>query len=115
MNTLVRTINQADLRLSRLAALMQIRHVNFTMMVLIGMLLFSALGLVYLKDLNRRLFIQSQQAIGTEQNTQVVYSKLLLEESTWASQARIQELATKDLAMIIPAPKDIVMVEGQRI
>lgn len=65
-------------------------------------LFFSAFGIIYAKDLNRRLLIREQilereNIVANEQ-----WGKLLLEQSTLARQSRIHHLAKSQLGMITP-------------
>src|SRR3990167_2047458 len=78
---------------------------------LIILLLVSAFSVIYLKDLSRRLFIQYQQAQQVQEHAEVEWSKLLLEEGAWSTQARIQNLASTQLDMVMPAMKNIVMIK----
>ncbi len=77
---------------------------------LIALLIASAFVVVYLKDLNRRTFIQYQDMARANQQAQVDWGKLLLEESTWAAQANVQKVASDRLHMMTPTAKDIVLV-----
>lgn len=79
---------------------------------LLGLLaLLSAFALVYIKDYNRRLFIE-QQILERQYQIQVnQWSQLLLEQSAWAAQSRIQQVATEQLNMRAPVPSDIVIIE----
>lgn len=80
------------------------------MLILVFLLLLSALGVVYAKDLNRRLFITYQSL---QKQTEQLYSdgnKLLLEQSAWGAQARVQLLAQKQLQMQIPESQDVNMI-----
>ncbi len=72
--------------------------------------LLSAVGVVYMKDLNRRLFIQSQGLQQAKQQYNIEWGKLLLEESAWSTQARVQHLATQNLNMVMPPRQSIVLV-----
>ena len=82
--------------------------------VLILLLGLSAFGLVYVKDVSRRLFIQLQQSQQRHQSLSVGYGRLLLEQGAWSMQARIQQIAQVKLDMVLPLAKDIVMVrQGQ--
>lgn len=70
----------------------------------------SAFAVVYVKDLNRRLFIQYQGLQTAHTKLHVEWGKLLLEQGTWSSQARIQHLAQEQLNMKIPAPSDVRLI-----
>ncbi|MBS0351000.1 MAG: cell division protein FtsL [Proteobacteria bacterium] len=83
---------------------------NWKTSLLVILILLSAFVVVYLKDLNRRIFIQYQDIARANQQAQVDWGKLLLEESTWASQANVQKNASDRLHMITPESKDIVLV-----
>ena len=90
-----------------------IAHINFKVILIIAAILLSAFGVIYLKDHNRLLFIEHQELKQQQQRYEVQWGKLMLERSTWASQARIQAEAYK-LGMVIPRTKAIVMVNVER-
>lgn len=78
---------------------------------LILAILISALSILYIKDLNRRLFIQYQTLESVGDQVQVDWGKLLLEQGAWSTQSRIQELAQTTLEMRVPAPQEIILVK----
>lgn len=71
----------------------------------------SAFFVVYIKDVNRRLFIDYQEQQQLAQKLRVEYNQLLLEQSTWSTQDRIQKLAGERLQMQIPSSNEIVVVK----
>lgn len=83
----------------------------FRIAVLFLFLLGSALGMVYVKDLNRRLSITYHRLQEQIDQLQATNRKLLLERSAWGAQQRVQMVAQKRLQMQIPAAIDIVMVK----
>jgi cell division protein FtsL len=87
------------LRFSMLVIVQQ----HLALFIMIGLLLISAFSVVYVRDLHRRLFIDLQQGQKAADNMQVEWGQLLLEQSTWAAPARVQELAQTKLAMQVPA------------
>jgi|GEM_PF-830664 len=84
---------------------------NFRIFFLIVVVIISALALIYVKDLNRRLFIdyQNLQQVNSEMN--IYYGRLLLEQGVWSAQERIQVVAANSLNMVIPSSSDIVMLD----
>lgn len=70
----------------------------------------SAFGVIYVKDLNRRLFIQYQNLQQAQAQEMSRFSKLLLEQSTWSTQARVQRIAQQDLGMQLPTTANTVLV-----
>jgi cell division protein FtsL len=76
--------------------------------------LISALSIVYVKDLNRRFFIQHQILENVHDQIQVDWGKLLLEQGAWSTQSRIQELAGSTLEMRVPSAQEIVLVKYEQ-
>ena len=79
--------------------------------ILIGMVFLTSLSLVYVKDLNRRLSSDLQAIEATQTHLQTRWGQLLLEQSTWTSESRIQRLAQTELRMATPDPKKVAMVQ----
>lgn len=105
MNTAVRhALQWADV--FPIISLSRLRAVFLMLAILI-----SALGVLYIKDLNRRLFIQYQMLESVSDQIQVDWGKLLLEQGAWSTQSRIQEVAQTTLEMRVPAPQEIVLVK----
>lgn len=77
---------------------------------LMGLLVVSAFAVVYLKDLNRRVFIEYQDMLRANQQAQIEWGKLLLEQSTWAAQANVQQIASERLQMFTPNARNIVLI-----
>ena len=75
---------------------------GFRLLVLSALLVFSALGLVYVKDLHRRLLIHYQEIQAIKASNLTQNGKLLLEKSAWSVETRIQHIAQHKLAMNVP-------------
>lgn len=78
--------------------------------ILIVLIVLSAFALVYLKDLNRREFIRYQEMSRANQQAHMDWEKLLLEQSTWAAQANVQNTASQRLQMYTPDAKEIILL-----
>lgn len=78
--------------------------------LLVASIVISAFALIYVKDLNRRLFIQSQTLQQDHQRMVNQWGKLLLEQSTWSAQSRVQNISEQSLGMVTPLAKDVVML-----
>jgi cell division protein FtsL len=89
-------------------------HVSFKGFIITGMLLLvivlSAIGVVYSSHLSRQLF--ADQAILLEKNDQMQleWAQLLLEQSAWSSPNRIESVANEKLGMDIPNTEDIQLI-----
>ena len=78
--------------------------------LLLTLVVVSALSIIYAKDLTRRSFSELQQLQQKRDHLQVAWSQLLLEQSTWTTQARIQTAATKRFNMVVLPTKTINML-----
>ena len=109
MNTAARALSDASLNSEGLWT--KITSVRFIMAaLLIIAVLVSAITVVYMRDLNRRLFIDLASAQAHENYLQTEWTQLLLEQSTWSTQLRVQQVAQQQLAMEMPHPRAIIMV-----
>jgi len=88
-----------------------LRLPELKILVLIFVTLVSALSVVYIKDLNRRLFIAHQKLEIQAEQLRGENNKLLLEQSAWGAQARVQMVAQDKLQMKIPASADVIMIK----
>lgn len=83
--------------------------------MLLGLLTFAVLAtafaVVSVKDINRRLFNDLQSLQQTRDELQVERSQLLLEQNTWATQARIQQIAQENIDMVVPGTQLIVKAQ----
>ena len=64
-------------------------HENSIHLTLVLIILFSALALIYIKDLNRRLFIQYQKFEQAYEQKTKEQQQLVLEKTTWSTHRRI--------------------------
>lgn len=71
----------------------------------------SCVAVIYSSFETRRL-VATHQRLQLENNgMQVEWGQLLLEQSTWGSYNRVEQLAGQKLNMRVPSPSEIVMVE----
>jgi cell division protein FtsL len=71
-------------------------------LVLLVILIACALGLVSAQHKARKLFSELARAQSIEKQLEVEWGQLQLEQSTWATHARIEKLATQALGMRVP-------------
>ncbi len=71
----------------------------------------SALGVIYSSYKSRQLFSEVQQQNREAMRLEEDWGRLLLEQSTWASHARVERLAKSELKMVVPAPETIIVVK----
>lgn len=82
--------------------------------VLLPLIFLSAVAVVYVKDLHRRLVNQKQQLETQWQSLQSKKSQLLLERSALTSPVRIQNIAQSKLNMRQPKPSEIKLLYAEK-
>ncbi|MDR3386965.1 MAG: cell division protein FtsL [Rudaea sp.] len=70
----------------------------------------SALGVIYAREQNRRLFVDYTQLIKEHDDLNVEFSRLELEQATWAETNRIEQVARGQLGLISPGPATTIVV-----
>jgi len=84
---------------------------NMVLISLLAAVMFSAIGVVYSTHLSRTLFIELQSLQDKRDSLNQDWGRLQLEQSTWATHARIEGIARKQLGMIQPNFGDVVVVK----
>ncbi|KPJ67320.1 MAG: hypothetical protein AMJ43_05570 [Coxiella sp. DG_40] len=110
MNAVTRVVAQGPLVGSRIT-LIPFPLPRFKVLILIVMLLISAFVIVYVKDVNRRLFIDYQSLQQRNDSLKTNNEKLLLEKSAWSRQARIQVVAEQNFNMKVPSASNVIVVK----
>jgi cell division protein FtsL len=83
-------------------------------LVLVLVLVGSAMAVIFSAYQYRILFNQHQNLIANWDELQVEWGQLVLEESAWAANNRIEQVASKRLAMLVPEPGMIEIVRHER-
>ncbi|MEM7209296.1 MAG: cell division protein FtsL [Pseudomonadota bacterium] len=78
--------------------------------VLLVLIFISAIGVVYSKHVSRGLFVESRRLQATIDELNIDWGRLQLEQSTWATHSRVEQLASERLGMFVPDFKQRVMV-----
>lgn len=71
----------------------------------------SALALVYTKHESRKFFVELEGLTAERDELNIEWGRLQIEQSTWATHARIEKVAVDDLQLARPKPTDIYVVE----
>ncbi|MEZ5524620.1 MAG: cell division protein FtsL [Pseudomonadales bacterium] len=78
---------------------------------LLGLMLLSALAVIYVSHLNRHAFSEYQAALDERDRLDIEWGQLLLEQSALAQHARVEQIARERLAMKAPAASEIILVQ----
>jgi cell division protein FtsL len=73
----------------------------------------SAMALVYTRHESRKLFIELEQLTADRDELNIEWGQLQIEQSTWATHARIEQVATEELALSRPMATEIFVIERQ--
>jgi cell division protein FtsL len=70
----------------------------------------SALGVVFSTNESRKLFVELQGLQKVRDELSAEWGRLQLEQSTWATHGRIEQIANNKLEMVNPPPGAVVIV-----
>ena len=71
----------------------------------------SAIALVYTKHESRKLFVELETLTHERDELNIEWGQLQIEQSTWATHARIEQVATDDLSLVRPVASEIYVIE----
>ena len=73
----------------------------------------SALALIKTKHEARKLFVELETLTDERDELNIEWGQLQIEQSTWATHARIEQVATDDLSLVRPESTEIWVIERQ--
>lgn len=82
-----------------------------SVLVLTALVLVSAVAVIEAKHESRKRFAQLQALEKERDKMDVEWGQLQLEQSTWATHSRVEQIAHKQLQMVIPKAGSIVIVK----
>lgn len=71
----------------------------------------SAIALIYTKHESRKLFVELERLSDKRDELNIEWGQLQIEQSTWATHARIEQVATSKLKLSRPATQEIYVIE----
>ena len=78
--------------------------------LLVVAVIVSAVAVVYAKHQSRKLFVALQGLEAERDEMNIEWGQLQLEQSTWATHGRVEELAREQLKMTTPVQDAVVIV-----
>jgi cell division protein FtsL len=73
----------------------------------------SAMALIYTKHESRKLFVELESLTHQRDELNIEWGQLQIEQSTWATHSRIEQVATDDLSLVRPTSMEIFVIERQ--
>ena len=86
-------------------------RIDLPLLIMIVAVIVSAVGVVYSKHLGRIEFVALQQLEHRRDQLNEEWGRLLLEQSTWANQARVEQQSRLRLQMLVPTAKMTVVIK----
>ncbi len=83
------------------------------LMIFAVVCMISAIGLVYVKHESRNLFIELERLTTERDELNIEWGQLQIEQSTWATHARIERVALEELGLVHPKSTEIYLIERQ--
>jgi len=83
------------------------------LMVFAVVCVISAIALVYTKHESRNLFVELEQLTMERDALNIEWGQLQIEQSTWATHARIERVALEELDLVRPKSTEIYLIERQ--
>ncbi|MDH3337958.1 MAG: cell division protein FtsL [Gammaproteobacteria bacterium] len=71
----------------------------------------SAMALVYTKHESRKLFVELETLTQERDELNIEWGQLQIEQSTWSTHARIEQVATDDLSLVRPEAAEIFVIQ----
>ena len=71
----------------------------------------SAIALIYTKHESRKLFVEFERLSDERDELNIEWGQLQIEQSTWATHARIEQVATSKLKLSRPVTQEIYVIE----
>ena len=91
----------------------QKRQSFLLVMVFACVCVLSAMALVYTKHESRKLFVELEALTRTRDELNIEWGQLQIEQSTWATHARIEQVASETLLLTRPQATEIYVIERQ--
>lgn len=83
----------------------------FLVLVAAAVCVVTALAIVHAKHESRRLFVELEALTAERDALNIEWGQLQIEQSTWATHARIEQVAREQLSLARPEATDIYVIE----
>jgi len=71
----------------------------------------SSLALIKTKHESRKLFVELERLTDERDELNIEWGQLQIEQSTWATHARIEQVAVDNLSLVRPESTEIFVIE----
>lgn len=71
----------------------------------------SATAIVYTKHESRKLFVELEELTTERDELNIEWGQLQIEQSTWATHGRIEQVAADELSLMRPEASEVFVIE----
>jgi cell division protein FtsL len=83
----------------------------FILSLLVAAVLGSGVAVVYARQEHRQAYIQLTRLVRERDEINIEFSRLQLEQATWAETNRIEQVAAERLGMVFPQDGEVVVIQ----
>ncbi|CAN5324700.1 cell division protein FtsL [soil metagenome] len=83
----------------------------FLLMLLVISVLGTGIGVVYARQQHRQAYVQLTRLQKQRDEINIEFSRLQLEQATWAETNRIEQVASERLGMVFPEAAELIVVK----
>ena len=113
MNAAAKALAQGSFDIHNISAVIfSARALAFVLLIIA--VLATGFSVVSVKNMNRHLVYELTSLQKDRDALHLQWGQLLLEQNTWATQARVQHIAQSQLGMGIPAPQSVVILKAKK-
>ena len=83
----------------------------FILSLLVAAVLGSGIAVVYARQEHRQAYIQLTRLVRERDEINIEFSRLQLEQATWAETNRIEQVAAERIGMVFPQDGEVVVIQ----
>lgn len=91
----------------------QVKRPFVLISVFVMVCLVSAMAIVYTKHESRKLFVELEDLTTERDELNIEWGQLQIEQSTWATHARIERVAVEEMSLVRPQSDEIYVIENR--
>ena len=84
---------------------------DFILALLVSAVLGSGIAVVYARQEHRQAYVQLTRLLRERDEINIEFSRLQLEQATWAETNRIEQVAVERIGMVFPQGPDTVVIK----
>jgi cell division protein FtsL len=84
---------------------------DFILALLVSAVLGSGIAVVYARQEHRQAYVQLTRLLRERDEINIEFSRLQLEQATWAETNRIEQVAVERVGMVFPQATDTVVIK----